>query len=475
MIAKPSSCQGCPLYHHGKYFTPDAIVPGSKVLFIAQNPGPDEEAGLRLVKRNWFGNQYVDDKEQVTPQPLIGATGVMFNNRFLPLTGLKRSEVSLANAIRCRPGTSLNMKSDDLPKLTSTMKLETSKADIVRALKHCRDAHLHIPPSVKLIVIMGRYAMFAMTGIQNEESEYGKRQGVMESWRGYAVQHPDFKQWFTADTQYYHNLTMDKKIFFTMHIAALFKGANKRFFHATLQDFHKIKRLLHGTWPLPLPTWHSSPPTTWPIYAAFDTEYTPSSNELIRWSLCDTHNNLYCVESHNTSVHGIPIQPNSTVLIQNALADIGHLSHIVDMSTVNIEDMMLAHSVLWTGEPHSLNYITSKYGAFNRYKHLSKDQPQLYSALDAYEPMHIWKTHFLPEFRRDKQSWNIYQKYRLPLINIINKAQLTGVKTNTSRLAEVQKILQERLYQLEAKAKVITGNDNFKLGGRTQMLKEIYG
>jgi len=476
MIVKPDKCQGCPFEHKGAYFTPDNIVPNSKVLFIAQNPGADEEAGHKLIKRHFHGGgQHSDEWTQVKPQPLIGATGSLFNNRFLPLSGLKREEVSVANAIRCRPGTALGLQPDSLPNLTTKMKLETSKADIVQALKHCRDAYLQVSPSTQLIVTMGRYAQFAMTGIQNEESEYGKKQGVMESWRGYGVDLPSYMSFNTVDVSAYHSLHSNTRLLMTMHIAALFR--DKRFFHATLQDFHKIKLMLQRQWPKQLPQWSNIPPIQWPAYAAFDTEYIPDSNELIRWSLCDVKNNLYCIEANDTHNNSITVVPGSTVLIQNALADISHLAHLVDISIVNIEDMMLAHSVLWTGEPHSLNYINSMYGAFNRYKHLAQEegQQQLYSALDAYEPMYSWKTHFVPEFKQDQQSWQIYKKYRLPLINIINKAQLFGSKLNGARLAEVQKIFQDKLYNLQEQARVLTGDSEFNLGGKNKMMERVYG
>lgn len=479
MIKKGSKCIGCPFADKGDYFTPDYIVPDSKVLFIAQNPGHDEESGHLLIKRHYHGGRnYSDEWQQVQPQPLIGATGQLFNNRFLPLSGLKRDEVSVANSIRCRPGLALGMKPDDLPNLTTAMKLETSKADIVKALKHCRDAYLQIPSSVKLIVTMGRYAMFSMTGIQNEETEYGHKQGVVESWRGYAVDYSlqlGEDRFNTLNTNVYNHLLSDINVFITMHIAALNYPQNKKYYHAVLSDFHKIGLLLAGKWPKELPTWSTAPPTTWPKYAAFDTEYIPQTNELIRWSLCDTDNNLYCVEPNDSRSSNIPIRQGSVVLIQNALADIGHLSGIVDLSMVSVEDMMLAHSVLWTSEPHSLNYINSMYGAFNRYKHLSNDQPELYSALDAYEPMYAWRHHFIPEFKQDPLGWVIYKKYRLPLINIINKAQQTGAKVNTDRLSEVVRIYQDRLNDIQEQAQVITGDEKFKIGGKNRVMKEIYG
>jgi len=454
--------------------TPDHMVPGSQVLFIAQNPGPDEEAGHLLVNRYWQYGQSYDEWTQVTPQPLIGATGQLFNNRFLPLTGLKRHEVSLANAIRCRPGASLGLKADALPPITTAMKLEHSSADIVGALRHCRDSYLHIPDSVKTIVTMGRYAMFQLTGIQKEESEYGKKAGVMESWRGYGVDTDSFKSFKTVNTSRYHDLTEEHRVFFTMHIAALFQGSNKHFFHATLQDFHRLRLLLGRQWPKATPSWANRPPTVWPKYSAFDTEYTIEDNTLIRWSLCDTDKNLYCIEA-DASQEQIPIKTGSTIILQNALADLAHLSRLVDMDAVSIEDMMLAHSVLWTGERHSLNYIQSKYGSLNKYKHLSEETPQAYSAFDAHEPMYMWRNHFIPEFRGDPLSWRVYKKYRLPLINIINEAQIAGVAVDTERLRSVQEILQERIQEYTKRAREILQDDTFNLSSTKRVREALYG
>lgn len=499
----PSSCCGCPFYQYkdapGNGFVPDNIVPGSKVLFVGQNPGDNEVQGRKLVKRHWQGSHYVDECEQVTPQPLIGVTGQMFNTRFLPLSQLKRSEVSVANVIRCRPGTALGLKPNGLPPITTTMHLERSKADIVQAMKHCNDAHLHIPSSVKLIVTMGRYAHFALTGIQQEDSEYSHKAGVIESWRGYGVDYTTdhHRLYCTVDTSHYHALcSAERQIFTVMHIAALFEGENKKYYHATLQDFHKIGRLLRKEWPLPLPTWSSDAPTVWPTYAAFDTEYVPETNRLIRWSLCDTAYNLYCVEA-DTDLYGayagdtVPVQPGSTVIIQNALADIAHLAALIDITAVNIEDLMLAHSVLWTGEPHSLNYIASVSGAFNRYKHLAHEegQQQLYSALDAYEPMYIWQHNIVPEFKRDAvavaqlkavspqalSSWQLYRKLRVPLVAIIDKAQRSGIALNGQQLVKVQQSLQQRVSDIVQQARILTGDDKFNIGGSKRMREVIYG
>ena len=266
---KPSSCEGCPFYTKGRYYTPDMIVPGSKVMFLAQNPGEQEEAGKKLIGRYYtdYGKMH-DEYETTIPQPLIGPTGRQFTERFLPLSGLTRDQVSIGNAIRCRPGKALGKEPNWLPPITGTMKLESSKADIVNALKHCQQAHFHPPASTELVVTMGRHAMFALTGIQHEDIEYKEKAGVMQSWRGYGVDITDYRDQNTVNSTVYHSLASQKKVFFTMHIAALFKQeavsdglegqasvGNKRFFHATLLDFEKIGRLLRREWPLELPTW----------------------------------------------------------------------------------------------------------------------------------------------------------------------------------------------------------------------------
>jgi len=488
----PSSCEGCPFYVYrfdpANSYTPDYIVPGSKVFFLAQNPGRNEAEGKELVRRRFSGKGvYSDEFKDVESQPLIGKTGQDFNKKFLPESGLKRSEVSVGNAIRCRPALAMKAagvkgmqqaEADDLPTISAGMRLDNdkTKSDIVKALRHCKATHLHIPDSVQVVVTMGRHAMFQMTGLAKDQDEYKKKQGVLESWRGYGVEVGDYSTIRTVDTSRYHSLLEDKRVvFFTMHIAALNYGDNKKYTHATYQDFHKLGMLLRGEWPLPPPQWSSNAPQNWPAYSSFDTEYNPDTKELYRWSMCDSAYNLYCVEHDSGGDNVIPVRQGSTVLIQNALADVAYLSNLVDMRAVKVEDLMLAHSVLWPGEPHSLNYINSIYGTLNRYKHLPEDEPEAYSAFDSYEPMQEWRGYFIPEFKRDRLSWAVYQKYRLPLIPIIDKAQQSGALLDTSRLDDVKWILIERLQEYEKRAQEITGDSTFKLGGSKRMREELYG
>jgi hypothetical protein len=333
--------------------------------------------------------------------------------------------------------------------------------------------------------------MFAMTGIQSEENEFRKKLGVMESWRGYGVDVDDFRNPHTVDTNYYHGLSGPKRVYFTQHIAALFQGdldssstgtqgqGGKKYYHATLEDYNRLRLLLQSKWPEPLPTWSTTPPKVWPKYAAFDTEYVPETNQLLRWSLCDVEGNLYGVEHNPDSGLTLPVTPGSTVLAQNWIADYGHFRSLVGEVPVNLEDMFLAHTVLWTGEPHNLNYIQSKYGTLNRYKHLiSVDDPAtqtLYSVLDAHQPMTMWLRSFLPQFREDPLSWQVYRKYRVKLIEPYWRAEQAGSAVDTARLSDVKAILEERLQGYKLRAQALTGDTTLNLGGRKAMLEYVYG
>lgn len=461
---------GCPFYQYGEHYVPDIVNENSTVYVIAQNPGDNEMVGAKFIETHWMYGEVTNIYEEVYPQPLIGRTGLKFNEEFLPLSGLTRDQISVGNAIRCRPGECIpKLRADELPTLTNKMRLTTSETDIVKALKHCKEAHLHLPKSTRYIVAMGAYALFQLTGVH----------GITE-WRGYAIDttRDSITNNRIVDTSVYHSLGYNRDqiiVLPTMHIAALFKGVNKRYYRAVLQDFVKLGRLIKGKWPKPLPTtWNVIAPAQWPMWSSFDTEYFQETNELIRWSLCDTNYNLYCIEAQDVKSN-IPVLPGSVVLAQNILADIDHLKGIIDFSQVRFHDLMLADSVLNTGQPHSLNFIASISGAFNRYKHLAEYEPELYSTLDAYEPMYIWKNSVIPEFRRHPPSWKVYLEKTIKLVNIIDKSQKKGIPLQQDKLEIVITSLQDRIEEIIIESREIANDPKFNIGGSKKLKELIYG
>src|SRR5574342_1129534 len=100
-LPKPETCKSCPMYGDGMGFVPDRLVEGAEVLYLAQNPGPDEEAGRKLMAYHGRKDRVY---APVSPRPLIGPTGYSLEHELLPFAKLKPEQVSYANVLRCRDG-----------------------------------------------------------------------------------------------------------------------------------------------------------------------------------------------------------------------------------------------------------------------------------------------------------------------------------------------------------------------------------
>ena len=228
-------------------FVPDELKPSALVTVIAQGPGADEEAGRRYLG----GNQW----EPHPHAPLIGKTGRVFERTFLPLAGLDRSEVSLGNIVRCR----WNHK-DTLPPLNQKV--------VQAAIAHCSRAHLRIPESTKVVVAMGEYAFYGLTGLLHD----------FNGWRGYLAplslpgepRVPMTGVWTPGRTP------GDRlPVFVTYHIARLFREPEAEL--PTKRDWNKLAYILAGKWPEPMPPIIGEPLDVWPTEFAFDTEFELSN------------------------------------------------------------------------------------------------------------------------------------------------------------------------------------------------------
>ena len=165
MLPKPPSCASCPLYQDGRGYVPDKPCNDAEVAIVAQSPGADEEAGLRVVGVEYVGHRRVPQKEPnpTGPAPLIGMTGYDMERDFFPLAGLQRSQVSLHNVLKCRwaPG---GRRTNDMP----------SGKLLEQAVAHCTQAHMKIPGSVRLLVTMGAHA-----------ARWAGCPGSITEWRGF--------------------------------------------------------------------------------------------------------------------------------------------------------------------------------------------------------------------------------------------------------------------------------------------------
>ena len=442
MISKPPGCIGCPLYDNGMGFVPDEIVPGARTLVVLQNPGQEEER---------------------TGRPAQGVTGSELNNTYLPKAGLTRkTDVSVANAIRCRARGTDGKRTNKLP----------SGQTLALALAQCRQYDAW--SNQDLVVASGAAALSAVGGA-----------GKVSEWRG-----------FLAPV---HSLGAATKVLVTLHPADLFRDPKMRL--PVLQDWRKAAAVRAGSWPLPVPgfrqlrgeseglvaaehvrAWVAQAVERAPFVAA-DTEYSRDTKVLATLGLgYPGHPGLQIWFSGLDSVDRSGIRDQLRVLFsqvpvvfQNTFADVPVLERNLGIRYTDycrIEDTMLAHAVLWSEWPHTLEFLASMYGKYPKMKHLSQSDPALYNWGDVLETMSAHEA-LQKEFRHDPLSLRVYREQSLPLVPILLERMGRGIRVAKSRVAPAREAYRGTLDAAQALARSYVGWP-INLGSERQLKHWLY-
>lgn len=465
-------CRGCPLYQTGgQGFVPDIVRESSRVMVLGQNPGAQEE-------------------QEGTP--FVGQTGQEMERTYLPLAGLTRSDISIGNALRCRWN-----NSNKLPDIQSKL----ARA----AVEHCTRAHLRMPGGTRLVVAQGGYALLATSG--HGYLPYDK----ITNWRGWMlplmikdtrgelVNEVDPAQVYTPRVG-----EGFPPVLSTVHVAAIGYDASLKL--PAQVDWQKVDKFLRGEWPeSPPPILREIDDDLFDFEAAWDTEYIPETNTLLRFSVATGEGKVYVVEAFpelraTLTAHMGDLQPlpgslarglslrlapggweyaspedRATIRIffQNAGADLPYLARILPLGTViAIEDEMLAHSVLHGGLPHDLDYLASLHATINRHKHLAQSNPVVYSGMDALVQYQVWRA-LERQLRADPQSERIYREHVLPLVPIILEAEEAGVLIDQHEVARGVGYLQ---HEIDDAVKIANAASGYKLnlGSSQQVGRQLY-
>jgi len=469
MLQKPSTCWGCPMYGSGKGFVPDTLVPNTRLTIVAQNPGKDEERGQRIL--GYDGKQPI--YEACVPQPLVGATGFMLRDTYLPLTGCSDTETSFCNILKCR--------------LKGTNDLPTGD-ELKAAVAHCVNAHLRIPESTELIVAMGGPAFEALCpdlAKRHRATRKGpddEKGGPITTWRGFVA--PDTYQ--------------GKKVFAVVHLADLFRDAGQRL--PARLDWRRCGHYLRQHWPERLPQAGRLAADVSKVHEAFD------QAEQAAWVVCDTEFDRYskfltliglCWEI-NGQVAGVQLEwvnnPDVTsevraafvrrlarltkttrFVFQNAKADLAvieknlHIPWRISYAK-GYDDTMHMHSVLWSELPHSLEFLASIYGKHDKLKHLSETDMLLYNWGDVIETHNVYKA-LKEEFQHDPKTERIYLHQSLPLIPITLEREQLGIRVNQRRLPGLLAAYEQKVQSFELMAQAYAGYPiNLMSSGKTGQL-----
>jgi uracil-DNA glycosylase family 4 len=378
-------------------------------------------------------------EEELAGEPFVGAAGQALERQYMSQAGLTREDVSLGNALRCRW-----QRSNELPEVRSTL--------LKQAVAHCR-RHWRVPEGTKYLVSMGDYALLSTAG-EPSSSEW---RGWLLPQRGTHARHRT-SVWVPAPGEI--------PVFATAHPARIMREPSLRI--PLLHDWRRVARLLRGRWPHPLPEIHTGPlasPITEPA-VAFDTEFEGST--LTRYSLAWPGH----IQVTEAGEGGVQADGTTRFIMQNAVADYQSLKELTGLTTPRYEDIMYAHAVLWAGFPHDLDYMSSLYASTNRWKHLAKAAPIVYSGADAWGTWEVWQA-LQQELGRDPLSAQVYRTQLHPLVPIIDRATRHGLRVNQARATQVASELSTQAKRAAVRAQAALGW-TINLGSTKHLATQLY-
>ena len=481
------------MYSQSSHYTPDEIHPSSTIFILLQNPGADEERmGI----------------------PACGKTGHALNTEYLPLAGLQRGpEISVGNVLRCRLG--------------NTNSLPTG-AVLEGAVAHCAHAHGHVPETTQAVITQGalalRYAYYY------NRSEHHVTDSVT-AWRGYLL--PPFPgvQPSNGVTRGISSTGKAIPTFVTVHTADTFRDPIMSW--VSVLDWRRVGEFVRGVWNYPASPPQLRAATddiseeikalfkhaeTDCTYTVIDTEYIPGTNHLTTLGVGFTNvrgsDYSHKIPSESTILHvraeetrqllhnqgdeaftvlsidwartENPIRDwykwrikelvkRVPVVFQNAMADIPQLEvnlGITYSDYYQVEDTMLAHAVLWSELPHTLDFLASIYGRYEKFKALWGIDELRYNYGDVVDTQLAWDA-LKRAFCSDRQAEQVYREQSLKLIPMLLEAKKHGIRVNINRVIEVFNEYSEIIKEVGAYAQLHTGYP-INLNSGVQLKRYLY-
>ena len=141
VLEQINSCEKCRLRENCTHVVPGEGSPHADIMFVGEGPGQDED---RLGR------------------PFVGASGQLLT-QMIHAIGMERTEVYIANVVKCRPPHNRNPEPDE----------------VQACLPHLRAQFALIRP--KIVVLLGRVPLQALLGgtsIMRERGAWRERKGT---------------------------------------------------------------------------------------------------------------------------------------------------------------------------------------------------------------------------------------------------------------------------------------------------------
>ena len=353
-------------------------------------------------------------------EPLVGGSGQFFDS-LCSKAGVRRGELTLLNTIQCRPP-------DNIYPLSSEARSYISKSDAEAAVEHCY--RRYVKPVIqgvnwKRIDLLGERALSAVTG----------RNGIYK-FRGSVLSSRERPEVFNVVA--------------TIHPAGLMR--EQTFIPVVISDLRKSL---------------VQPPERYSLY--------PGVQELeafvnaTREFCFDIETNRFTGEIYMVGLAArpfecmvVPFKGPYIKLLQRLFAGAGAVigQNIIQFDLEVLEkngvilnpqaqvwDIMLMHHLVSPDLPHDLEFISSIYCNKPAWKHLEKENKELYCARDTDCTIQIF-----PQLRallRQLGLLDVYNLVSVPMGKVSLLLRKLGVKIDASRIGEVRDRLLRASEELE--------------------------
>lgn len=249
-------------------------------------------------------------------------------------------------------------------------------------------------------------------------------------------------------------------------------------------DWLKVRSIINGSYPQPLPPRIIASPDTFgdmlgwfstaslAQWVTVDTEYVPTNKYLtmvgllarypdgtlrglqIDWRTADPALKREFSRRYQALVKQVPI------IFHNCRADIPVLEKHCGVTWADYtqyEDTMLAHAVLWCELPHTLEFIASIWGRYGKLKHLKDQDELLYNFGDILETDAIWHTISTSSFKHDPLAETVYRTQHLKLCPILEASITRGLRVHKARVEEARLEYESAVKQAEQLAIACAG------------------
>jgi hypothetical protein len=135
------------------------------------------------------------------------------------------------------------------------------------------------------------------------------------------------------------------------------------------------------------------------------------------------------------------------------------------------EDSMLAHAVLWSELPHTLEFLESVCSPHPKMKHLPTTDPDRNWG-DTVVTGYVWEM-LRKELERDPDSTRVYREQSLALTKHIYTRESKGLRVNAARVAPAIQMYQAKIDEAERLAQAYCGFD-VNLGSSAQLGYWLY-